>query len=140
MVNALANVIVTLIFLAPFITAAGLVLAYRGRKVCKAAEAVEARRRADLTYWLNRWRCGPDVALAADVLEALGFPVEVLTIAPPADPYKRHLAVRREMWSWEDPSHPVAVHRLGLLDPGGHIQRQIRLSEGAARMGFAVQW
>lgn len=140
MVNVIADILTACILASPFALVLGLVLVARWRKSHQAALAVEARRLADIGYWLNRWRYGRDARLPAAVLEALGIPTAFLTVFPPTDPMERRRAVRTELWAWKDPRHPVAAYRLGVLDPQGHLQRQIRMSEGFARMGYPVQW
>jgi hypothetical protein len=140
MVKVIADILTACILASPLALVLGLILVARWRKSHQVALVAEARRLADIAYWLNRWRHARGDDLPGAVLDALGVPLAWLTVFPPQSPAERYAAVRSELWAWKGATHPVAAYRLGLLDPEGHIQRQIKMSDGIARMGFPVQW
>jgi hypothetical protein len=144
MVNVLSYILAVAIMASPFVLVLGLVLVARWRRshqADRAAQAVaEAQRRADIQYWLNLRNSAHEGKLARLVLEALGFPAASLIVSVPSDPYERQRAVRNELWAWEDPTHPVALHRLAQLDPHGHLRIQVKIQDSIHRKGFAVQW
>jgi hypothetical protein len=140
MVTTLSYILAAIIMASPFLLVLGLVLVARLRRSHQAARLAEAQRQADIQFWMNRRNSAKGGPLAYLVLDALGFPASSLRVAVPNDPHARLQAVRSELWAWEDPTHPVAMHRLEQLDPHGHLRIQVKISDSIARKGFAVQW
>lgn len=144
MVNVLSYILAVAIMASPFVLVLGLVLVARLRRSHQAAraarEVAEARRRSDIQFWLNHRNSAHGGQLARLVLDAMGFPAASLIVPVPSDPYERQRAVRNELWAWEDPTHPVALHRLAQLDPHGHLRIQVKIQDSIHRKGFAVQW